>query len=81
MVFQLLFRKIKIKKQGPEARAHVPGHRHAQCLSPRGALHGALLSGAHPDLTRHGGGHRDTGIVMFFFLRMLASRNGGCMVI
>lgn len=47
---------------GPEARPNVSGHRHAQRLSLSGAHDGTLLSGTHPDLTRHGGGHCDDGL-------------------
>lgn len=46
---------------GPEARAHVSSHRHAQRLSLSGAHDGALLSRAHPDLQGHGRGHCDDG--------------------
>ena len=50
--------------QGPEARAHVSSHRHAQRLSLSGAHDGALLSRAHPDLQGDGRGHCEAGIVM-----------------
>ena len=55
-----------VKDGAPKALKHAPMSLvivMAQRLSLSGAHDGTLLSGTHPDLTRHGGGHCDAGIV------------------